>query len=546
VIDASYSLPRVKREQALALVNAATKHMREADRIGIVTFGGDARLAAAPMGRGQIVADLSVPDGSQTNIARALSFALSAFPPEMAKRIVLVSDGNENAGSAVEAARLLAAEDVPVDVVPLGNPLQDEATLDRMLTPPDAKRGEPFAVRVVASSLRGGEGGLRLLRNGKTVAEQRVSLKPGKNVFSIPQKAEQPGFYTYEAVLTTAAGQDSIGENNRAMSFVKVQGKPRILAIEGAPGQEKFLARALQAQKVDVDVRAPGQLPTQMAGLLGYDAVVLSDVPAAALTRPQMHLLQTAVRDLGIGLTMIGGEQSFGAGGYFKTPIEEALPVDMDVRKMRRYPGVALALAIDRSGSMGACHCGGAGERINGGINKTDISREAANRAVEALNAQDQVGVIAVDNAATTVVPLQFATDLGKIKAGIGTIQAGGNTNLAAGVQAAYEMLANADAKIKHAILVTDGWSNKYDYGALIARMRKAKITLTVVAVDEGENLAFLRALEDVAKQTGGRYYLVQDVRQIPKIYTREVQTVSNPRSWKSRSCRASRRKATR
>jgi hypothetical protein len=147
-----------------------------------------------------------------------------------------------------------------------------------------------------------------------------------------------------------------------------------------------------------------------MAGLLSYDAVVLSDVPAASLSEKQMRTLQAGVRDLGVGLAMIGGEKSFGAGGYFKTPIEEALPVEMDVRKMRRFPGVALALAIDRSGSMGACHCnapnGGGGMRQNGGVNKTDVSREAANRAVEALSPQDQVGVIAIDNKANTVVPL--------------------------------------------------------------------------------------------------------------------------------------------
>ena len=529
VVDASYSLPRPKREQALDFVRQATRNMRDSDRVGIIAFGTDARIALAPMERGQIVAEMTVPDGSQTNIARALGFALSAFPPGMARRIVLVSDGNENAGSAVEAARSVQAEDVSVDVIPLGSDLQEEAALDRMLTPPDAKRGEPFPVKIVASSITGGPAALRLFRNGKYVGEHRVTLRPGKNVLSVPQKAEEPGFYTYEAQLVVPGGGDTLGENNRAMSFVKVQGKPRILHVEGARGQGKYLRRALQAQQVDVDVRTPAQTPTQMAQLLNYDAVVLSDVPATALTQTQMRTLQAGVRDMGLGLTMVGGDQSFGAGGYFKTPIEEALPVEMDVRKMRRYPGVALALAIDRSGSMGACHCGGTGERVNGGINKTDVSREAANRAVEALNPQDQVGVIAVDNAATTIVPMQYATDKDKIRTGIGTIEAGGNTNLAAGVEAAYDMLLNADAKIKHAILVTDGWSNKHDYTALVARMRKAKITLTVVAVDEGENLAFLRALENVAKQTGGRYYLVQDVRQIPKIYTREVQTVSKP-----------------
>lgn len=529
VIDASHSLPRREREKARALIEGAMRRMRPGDRVGVIAFGAEARLAAPIAERGRLAFDLTVPDGAQTNIAKAVTFALSAFPGQMARRIVLVTDGNENAGSAIEAARSAAAEDTPIDVIALGNPLRDEATLQRMLTPPDAKRGEPFPIKIVAGSLRGGPGTIRLYRNGKYVGERKVTLKAGKNVIVAGDRVATPGFYTYEARLAMPESGDTLGENNRAMSFVKIQGRPRLLAVEGRAGQERYLRQALGAQSVDVDVRSPGQIPTEMAGMLHYDALLLSDVPAAALTERQMRAVRAAVRDMGLGLTMVGGDRSFGAGGYFRTPVEEALPVDMDVRKMRRFPGVALALAIDRSGSMGACHCGGNRGRSEGGVNKTDVSREAANRAVDTLNAMDQVGVIAVDNAATTVVPLQYAVDIKKIQGGIGTITAGGNTNLAAGVEAAYGMLLRAEAKIKHAILVTDGWSNAHDYTDLIARYRKAKITLTVVAIDEGENLAFLRTLEAVAKGTGGRYYLVQDVKQIPKIYTREVQTVSKP-----------------
>jgi hypothetical protein len=227
------------------------------DKIGIVAFGGDARLALPPLEKGQIVADLTVPNASQTNIARALSTALATFPAGMSKRIVLVSDGNENAGDAIEAARAAAADNVPVDVIPAANALVNEATLDRMMTPPTAKRGEPFPVKIVATSLAGGAGVVRLLRDGTLVGEQKVTLSRARTCSVCPKKAGKPGFYTYEP-NSSPPGRGHAAGNNRALSFVKVQGKPRILAVEGTPGRKSF-SPALGAQNVDVEVKTPGQ-----------------------------------------------------------------------------------------------------------------------------------------------------------------------------------------------------------------------------------------------------------------------------------------------
>ncbi len=525
VVDASYSLPRRERDRALEYVAQATREMRATDKIGIVKFGQNAQIAAPPLERGKIVADLNVSDGGQTNVARAITTALSAFPPDVSKRIVLVSDGNENAGEALEAARSAAADSVPVDVIAVGNPLTQEVTLDRMMTPPGAKRGEPFAVKIVATSVGAGPGTLRLLRNGKYVGEQKVDLKSGKNVFVLTQKNDQPGFYTYQAELSVAAGRDTLPENNRAMSFVKVAGRPKALVLASDPAVARPLARALAAQNVDADVKAPGQMPTQMAALLNYDSIVLADVPAEAFSDTQMQVVRAAVRDMGVGLTMVGGEHGFGAGGYFKTPIEEALPVDMDIRKMRRFPGVAVAMAVDNSGSMGM----GGPNTGGSGTTKLQVACEAAGRAVEALSPQDQAGIIAVDTQATTIVPLTPATEKQSIIAGVMAMPSGGGTDMSAGVEACFAMLQPAQAKIKHAILITDGETPSFDYKAQIEAYRKNKITFTLVVIQEGQSKEMLDPLIRIAKGTGGRHYFISSLADIPKIYTREIQTVSKP-----------------
>jgi uncharacterized membrane protein len=263
VVDASHSLPRKERDKALQFVNEATREMRALTGWASLPLGRIRAFALPPLERGKITADLSVPDGNQTNIARAVATALSTFPDTMSKRVVLVSDGNENAGDALEAARSAAADDIPIDVIPLGNPLTEEVTLDRMMTPPQAKRGEPFPVKVVATSQTSGAGTLRLFRDGTYIGEQKVDLKPGKNVFVLPQKTEKPGFYTYEAQLSVGDGQDTLPENNRAMSFTKVQGRPKVLALAQSEAAVRPLVKALGAQNVDVVVKSPSQMPAR-------------------------------------------------------------------------------------------------------------------------------------------------------------------------------------------------------------------------------------------------------------------------------------------
>ena len=207
VVDSSYSVPREARKRSLDFVQQAVQNMQAQDKIGVLTVGAEARLAFAPAERGTVVADLSVPDGSQTNLARGITAAMSYFPENTSPRIVLISDGNETTGSLMEAARSAAADSVPIDVVPINTAPPNETLLDRMLTPQITKRGEPFPVKIIATSVKGGAGSIKLYRNGQYVGERAVTLTPGKNVVTLPQTVDAPGFYTYEARLNARCGR---------------------------------------------------------------------------------------------------------------------------------------------------------------------------------------------------------------------------------------------------------------------------------------------------------------------------------------------------
>jgi uncharacterized membrane protein len=219
---------------------------------------------------------------------------------------------------------------------------------------------------------------------------------------------------------------------------------------------------------------------------------------------------------------MLGGRDSFGAGGYLDTPLEETLPVYMTVRDRERSPDVAMVAVVDKSGSMADCHCTGdsrdtANPSGSRGFEKVDVAREAILRAAEALAPTDQLGVVAFDQNAHWAVRTA-PIDFGALQAGIG-FPADGQTNIYAGLKAAYDDLVNNPATLRHIILITDGWSTHGAYDDLLEDMQAAGITLSTIGTGGGS----AQILRRLAEESGGRYYEAADATTIPDIFLRET-----------------------
>jgi uncharacterized membrane protein len=277
---------------------------------------------------------------------------------------------------------------------------------------------------------------------------------------------------------------------------------------------------------MQVTTISPQALPTTLAELAGYDAIVLVDVPLSSLPLSAQENLPVYVRELGMGLLMVGGHDSFGAGGYLRSPIEEILPVDMDVRDKQLQSNLALVLAVDKSGSMGRCHCDDPDlnqsyTRSESGQPKVDIAKEAIMRAAGALSNEDFLGVVAFDSAASWVQPLQQLVNPLDLEAAIGSFQAEGQTNMVAGVEAAYQALQAVEARRKHIILMTDGWVHTGDLTTLASKMGEQGITLSVIAAGNGSALY----LESLALVGGGRYYPATDILNVPELFLKETVT---------------------
>ncbi|WP_029214936.1 VWA domain-containing protein [Kallotenue papyrolyticum] len=498
LIDHSDSVAPVERARADAFLQAALQRKPAAARAGVVVFGREAVVEQPPTTQVRFTRVTVAPPSDQTDVARALKLALALLPAETRKRLVLLSDGAETRGAALELATAARAAGVPIDVVPLISPPSDEdIAFEALEGPTFAREGQAIGLTAVLRSGRARVARLTLLRDRQPVLESEVSLAAGLNRLPLSVPAPPPGFHTWEARVT--ASDDPVGANNVQFGFVEVRGTPRVLLVAGDAARSQALAAALQAARLTPVTIAPAELPSSLTGLDAYDVIALVDVPYRDLPPAAAVLLPAYVRDLGRGLLMVGGEQSYAAGGYRDTPVEAALPVTMQTQGLRITPDVALVLVLDRSGSMAG--------------HKLELAKEGAAQAFTTLEERDHIGVIAFDTDADWIVPLQRRPDAASFIRAVGGIAEGGGTDLRPGLEQATAALLTADAKVKHIMLLTDGQAER-NYDDVIQRMRQAGITLTAVGIDD-----FDPHLREVAAQTGGRFYAVRDLNDVPRVF---------------------------
>ena len=525
VLDLSDSVGTAGRTAAVEFVRQAIETKKDGDRAGIVAFGGDALVERLPDEVTEMATLASVPVKGSTDIGGALRLAAALFPDETQKRIVLVSDGNDTTGHGASEAALAAARGVQVETHTVGELAADEVILERLQTPSAARVGEEIVATVTISSSVRQPATVRLFDGAAQIAERvTTTLEPGSNTVTFRTTATEAGFHAFRVLVE--AGRDTFAQNNVAASSTMVQGDPRILVVAGDEDVAGNLVTALEREQQDVSLVVPEAAPDTLTGLAAYDSVVLVDAPRTRLNEDQMLALQAFTRDLGRGLVMIGGPRSYGAGGYKQTPLEEALPVEMDVRDREKQPDVALVVVIDKSGSMDACHCNVANREMGvaiQGVPKVDIGKEAILRAVAALTPRDEFGVVAFNENAHWVIHTEPLASVGDVEAQIAGIKADGQTNIFAGLSEAVASLEKTAATRRHIVLLTDGWSRSGDYTALIERMKTAGITLSTVGAGGGS----ADVLRQLAEQGGGRYYPAANPASIPDIFLKETQQVS-------------------
>lgn len=382
VADLSDSVPDDAPEQLQGFLKDLEDQTGYAARAGLLTVASKSELVQPVVSNPDFPDAVEPPETREdTRLADALQVAREIMPHENVNRVVLFSDGNETDGNALDAARRLAARGIKVYTRAYTQEEKPEVLLEDLQVPPEVKRGQSFGINVVAHATQPTTGQFALYRDGFKVAEKEIELDEGANTLSFDESNPPDGLVKYELRVTTP--DDFFVDNNVSAGMVSVAGEPRILLLEGEEREGRHLARALEAENIRVDFRESRGMPGTLEEIAAFDAVIFSDVPATDVSVQQMNLLRTYIEDLGGGFIMLGGEESFGLGGYYRTSIERALPVRMRSEKKKDTPSLAMMLIVDKSGSMG-------GEKIQ-------LAKEAAIATVELLGARDYVGVVAFD-----------------------------------------------------------------------------------------------------------------------------------------------------
>lgn len=513
LLDVSESVPEKGRKKAEAYIREALQSIGREDKAGLIVFGRDALIEMAPTLTHTLNPIYSAPDRQGTDLSAAIRLATALFPDAHARRIVLLSDGNETEGDALQAAAVAVTEKIEIDTVQLASAApESEVLVTEVSTPSEVKIGEPFNLRVVIESNKPASGTLRIDRDGVPLKWVPVELSPGKNVVVVSLQSEKAGFYRYRAVLEAMPDEDP--RNNLGRGFVVVRGKPRVLLAEGKPDPSRALARALSKHDIQVVTATPDCFPSRADEFQNYDSIIFHDFPAYALSPQQMLTIQSAVRDTGIGFAMIGGEESFLPGGYYETPIADLLPVDLEVRQRRVFPAATVVIVIDISGSM---------EVPEGGIPKVQLAGHAAIETLKMLRPNDRFGVIVSGTGVDWLTPIQPAANKERAIEQIARIYAGGGgIYVRPSLQEAARALLSQNTRVKHLILLADGNDCDEQEGCLeIAHQLYAQgATITAVALGRGVDVPFLQQLARAGK---GNFYLTERARDLPRLFTADV-----------------------
>lgn len=508
-LDESQSIPELQRAAAREFVRKTLGEMTPEDRAGVVIFAEQAALEQPPQANLQFNVPTVVINERLTDVAAGVNLALAAFSGGNQKRIVLITDGNQNAGDAATAARAAAAAGVSIDVVPIKYINRNDVLVEKVLVDNQVNLDEPFDIRVIATAREATSGKLNVLRDGKVIAQQDVDLEPGKkNLFVLPTEIQEKGFHNIEVMLDVPG--DIIPENNRASAFTYGTGEPTVLLVEGDATPSETLPAMLASEKIAVERIAPEDFPGALAALQDYDGIVFNNVGADRITRDQMQMIEQAVHTLGIGFMMIGGENSFGAGGYNDTPIEVALPVDMEIKNEKVIPKGAIVPIIHTVEIPQGQYWG----------------EKVIEAALDTLHPRDEMGVMYYDwqQQERWLFPLQEVQDKSALRAMINNLQGGDMPSFDRTMQMAYNSLAASSASVKHMVIISDG-DPQTPNPSLARQIKAAGISISTVCINPHSQRDEI-VMKDLATLGGGNYYLVTSYNSLPQIFIKEAATV--------------------
>jgi len=526
VVDASESIDPAQLAGAEQLVReamtlaaneeAAGVARDDRTRVRLVTYAGRAHVRELDgvLTPEELTIERDPDNALASDHASGLRLAEALLDPDTEGRVVLITDATgdlaerEGLGQAIFD---LEDRGINVHTRSFAAEIRGDVLIEAVHLPKELRVSQSFEIAVDIVATSAGTVRLHLDKDGEPNLmdpSREIELRPGRQQVKLAARVTEAGPVLFEARLDTStipARDNRSALNDKAAVVGEVVGRPRVLVV--STESSAALSRALGSNHLSIDTVLPNEIPSSAKELGNYDLVILSDIPSRRISPAQEAALVRYVKDLGGGFIMVGGENSFGVGGWGGTTIEEILPVRFSGERQREQPTLALLLVIDKSGSMSS-------------DDRLDLVKEASRATARTLDPSDEIGVIAFDTSTQVLVRLQPAANRLRISSAISRLTAGGGTNAMPALREAYLQLAGSKALVKHVILLSDGESPEVGLSSLLADMRAASITVSAVGVGAGAGTDFLHR---VAEGGRGRFFFSEDGTDVPRIFSRET-----------------------
>jgi uncharacterized membrane protein len=509
LLDISRSISSVNRDSALNWISLSQPEFDRTIRTGMVTFGANAEVIKPPGPDLIELKSLVFPFSKRTNLEAGLNQALALLPESGNNDIIILTDGNETDGSISEVLKSMDKDNIRVSTVPLsGFSEKNEIIARSIIGPSRVSPMEHNSLTLEIESLEESQGSLFFYMDGEYYGEDSINILPGRSLLSYKVNLREPGYHLFEVLIESE--NDTLFENNRFRKMIFVEGDLPVLYVYNGTGPSEMLLGPLRDHGYSFEVISASVFPDTLNELYSYDSIILDNIPAYYFSVSKMEMIKKAVSG-GLGMLVIGGDNSLGAGGYYNTPLEEILPVDVDITSSLDLPGTAIVMVIDNSGSMQ--------DAVSENERKSDLAKQAVFSALEVLDPEDTAGILAFNADFNWVVRIEPELNMDAVKENLFPLKPGGGTTLLPALEEAFRVLDSTSASVKHILVLSDGYTDPEGFEKLLNNIRNSGITVSTVAVGSVSNKLLM---ENIAAWGRGRSYYTDDIHTVPSIFVSE------------------------
>lgn len=479
--DVSYSADR-NLDVVDGYVRAVEKSLPKNSEIGLVAFGRNYQVLSY---LGEDLVSVKTADRVETDatdIATVMREVGNFFDEDVIKRIVVITDGVENAGNnnMASVVNKLQEENVYIDVIYLDDNLTDdvnEIQLSDVTYTASAFVGREEQAELLINCNNAGQTRVYVdvLCNGKTSSYPQT-LNKGQNRISVPLNTDEAGKFKYTVTIRPESdADDTSAYNNTCLVTQSVSQEVNVLFIGGSQADQIAGMNIYGTENVDY-VFEPENVPFTVEDLCRYDEIVLCNFDVRTMRNAQQFVsaLDTAVSKFGKTLTTYGNtyvQETKTQPNDELTALGNMLPISVG----NDQDGRVVAVLLDISLSMKQ-------------YNRKDIARAALEKILDSLSTNDRVMIVSCCGDPTVIWNTQYLTNKSAVLEAVDTWEVRNGTKLQVGLQSVYDQICNEKANYREVIILSDGEyhsdrENVSECVALAEKMSKENIVVSAFEI---------------------------------------------------------------